>query len=193
MITDKILIVCQPRTGSSILTSYLADCLSAKAIYNLDEIYLPSFNGPIVVKMEDTFSDNMIKKIYPTIDLSDWTVIILKRKNILEQILSTCQRLYHFGNYVDNYYITRESFFLSAYTILQCTIIINRFDSSEFKYVHEIMFEDMQTDWESIVEKLGTPFKDYLNNRPLTDKWKYVINKDEVFKWIEELKIHYIL
>jgi hypothetical protein len=69
--------------------------------------------------------------------------------------------------------------------IRSCHKQVDSLDPTPFTYCHEINFEDLQ-DWPQVCQKLNIPYSKTLENYPERDKWKYVLNREEVEVWLEE-------
>ena len=55
MLSKNVLIFCAPRTGSTILANYIAQCLDGQVITGDYGIDVADQDKSLVVKMEDTF------------------------------------------------------------------------------------------------------------------------------------------
>jgi hypothetical protein len=189
MLSKNVLIFCAPRTGSTILANYIAQCLDGQVITGDYGIDVAAQDKSLVVKMEDTFLiPDPIKEFFPTFDPRGWTLIKLKRIDEVDHILSLCQRTINY-NYSEHNYkeftIDKETLFITALMIRSCHKQVDALDPTPFTYCHEINFEDLQ-DWPKVCQKLGIPYSETLNNYPAKNKWKYVLNRDEVEVWLEE-------
>lgn len=202
MLSKNVLIFCAPRTGSSMLQEYLAECLDGLAItgdYGVELDILEKQNKSLILKMEETFLiPDSIKEFFPTFDPQGWTLIKLRRIDEVSHTLSLCQRVINY-NYSDHEYkeftIDKETLFLAVSMIRSCNKHINSLDPEPFDNYYEIDFEDLE-DWQQVCQKLDIPYSEILekyngntNNsvrNPARDKWKYVLNKEEVEGWLKE-------
>lgn len=189
MLSKNVLIFCAPRTGSTILANYIAQCLNGLVITADYGTGLDVEDKSLIVKMEDTFLiPDPIKEFYPTFNPQGWTLIKLKRIDEVDHILSLCQRTINY-NYSEHNYkeftIDKETLFVTALMIRSCHKQVDALDPTPFEHCYELNFEDLQ-DWPKVCQKLGIPYSKNLDNYPAKDKWKYVLNRDEVEVWLKE-------
>ena len=199
---NKFLICTPGRTASTSLFNYIADSLREtdpnvaavdRGSYTDDEIHNFNTSKSAVFTMFNGFK---LPHILESIDVKDWNLILLTRKDTASWLLSMIAihstNKWHPGKgYQLASLNTSKEIFLYTYWGIKCwnKLVYSRAHELGFNRVIEIDFNELVTDWSAAGKKINNwewdeePSKMKLG---MTTSWNAIANLEEVLSWLPE-------